>query len=322
MRALKSTRICYLANASDPHTAKWANHFSSKGCEVHVVSFEDARGISPNVVVHKLSTRWRSSLRYFTVTDELKRIIAEVQPALLHAHYAAGYGTLGRLARFHPYILSVWGRDVFDVPTKSPLHRVLIKRNLGSANYVCSTSRFMADHTHQYYKGLIRLTPFGVDCSKFMPCNLQASEPDEFVIGTVKRLEEKYGIEYLIRCFALLSEKYKGSKKLRLVVAGEGSLKGKLQRLARECGVEELTQFLGFVPNERVPQLLIAFLYLWRYQFWTVRVSALLLWRRLPARYRSLSRTFQGCAKWSKPELLVLLFLAEIPKRPQKQFPP
>ncbi len=92
-----------------------------------------------------------------------------------------------------------------------------------------------------------------------MPCNLQASEPDEFVIGTVKRLEEKYGIEYLIRCFALLSEKYKGSKKLRLVVAGEGSLKGKLQRLARECGVEELTQFLGFVPNERVPQLLNSF---------------------------------------------------------------
>src|SRR5437879_2866090 len=78
----RTVRVCFLANLYEPHTAKCVNHFSSIGYEVHVISFEDARGISPDVVIHKLTTRWRSNLRYFTVTDQLKRIIGGIQPAL------------------------------------------------------------------------------------------------------------------------------------------------------------------------------------------------------------------------------------------------
>jgi glycosyltransferase involved in cell wall biosynthesis len=193
------------------------------------------------------------------VTDQLKSIIAKVQPDLLHAHYAAGYGTLGRLARFHPYVLSVWGSDVFDVPLKSPLHRLLIKKNLASADHVCSTSKFMAEHTRRLCKRPITVTPFGVDCDIFTPSHHRAPEPKEFVIGTVKSLEEKYGIEYLIRCFALLVARYKGARKLRLVIAGGGSLKDKLSRLAQECGVGELTEFLGSIPHDRVPEVLNGF---------------------------------------------------------------
>jgi glycosyltransferase involved in cell wall biosynthesis len=252
-------RLCYVANASNPHTGKWVNHFCSKGSEVHLVSFEEPRGIAGGVFVHKLRTRWASSLRYFTVADQLRRIIKEIRPDLLHAHYAAGYGTLARLARFHPYVLSVWGSDVFEVPAKSPLHRALIKKNLVSADRVCSTSQFMADHTRQYYDGPIDLTPFGVDCDKFKPSTNGTSDQEEIVIGTVKSLDEKYGINYLIESFALLVEKYRGPQKLRLVIAGEGVLKEELQGLAKKLGVGEVTEFLGFVSNSEVPKLLHSF---------------------------------------------------------------
>jgi glycosyltransferase involved in cell wall biosynthesis len=226
--ASRLPRICYLANAGSSHTAKWVNHFCARGHEVHVISFEDPRGITDRAFVHKLRARTSSNLRYFTASGQVKRIIEQIQPSLLNAHYAAGYGTLGRLSRFHPYILSVWGSDVFDVPLKSLLHRLLIKRNLASADEIGSS-------------------------------NHQVHEPKEFVIGTVKSLEEKYGIEYLIRCFALLVAKYRGARKLRLVIAGDGCLRGKLSRLAKECGVEELTEFLGAVPHDRVPEVLNRF---------------------------------------------------------------
>jgi glycosyltransferase involved in cell wall biosynthesis len=257
--ASRLPRICYLANAASSHTAKWVNHFCARGHEVHVISFEDPRGITDRAFIHKLRARTSSNLRYFTASGQVKRIIDEIQPSLLNAHYAAGYGTLGRLARFHPYILSVWGSDVFDVPLKSPLHRLLIKKNLASADEIGSTSQFMAKHTRRYCDRPITVTPFGVDCNVFAPSNHQVHEPKEFVIGTVKSLEEKYGIEYLIRCFALLVSKYKGARKLRLVIAGDGSLRGKLSRLARECGVDELTEFLGAVPHDRVPEVLNRF---------------------------------------------------------------
>src|SRR5258708_15549952 len=252
-------RICLLANASSPHTAKWVNYLCAKSHEVHVVSLEDRRGIAPKAIIHKLRTGKASNLRYFTVTDQLKSIVAKIRPDLLHAHYAAGYGTLGRLARFHPYVLSVWGSDVFDVPLRSPLHRLLIKKNLASADEICSTSEFMAEHTRQLCKRSITVTPFGVDCDVFAPSNHRVPAAKEFVIGTVKSLEEKYGIEYLIRCFALLVTKYKEARKLRLVIAGGGPLRGKLSRLAKECGVGELTEFLGPIPHDRVPEVLNGF---------------------------------------------------------------
>jgi len=226
---------------------------------VHIISFEESRDIVRGVFVHKLTTRATSSVRYLTVTGQVRRIIRAVKPDLLHAHYAAGYGTLGRLARFHPYVLSVWGSDVFDVPTRSPMHRLLIMKNLECADHVCSTSQFMAAHTRHYYAGPITVTPFGVDCRFFRPNSRLPLDSGEFVVGTIRSLEESYGIEYLIRGFALFSSRYRGFRELRLVIGGDGSLKEKLQHLARELGVAQQTRFLGQVPYDNVPELLNSF---------------------------------------------------------------
>ena len=258
MNSPRKIKLCFLANPISSHTAKWVNHFSSNGYEVHVISFEDPLGITPEVFLHKLKSRWKSNLRYFAVTDQLTRIIQSIQPDLLHAHYASGYGTLGRLAKFRPYVLSVWGGDVFEFPAASPLHRMLLRKNLVWADRVCSTSRFMANHVRRYYADEITVTPFGVDCSHFKPHD-SASRPEEFVIGTVKLLDEKYGIDCLIKCFALLKKRYGNSKKLRLVIAGEGPLRQKLQKLAVTCGVSNSTEFLGFVPQSAVPEVLNRF---------------------------------------------------------------
>src|SRR5215813_12727573 len=91
-------RLCYLADASSPHTAKWVNHFATKGYEVHLASFETPRAVSAAVHVHKLDGYAGSGVRYFIAARQVRRILASIQPDLVHAHYASGYGTLGRLA--------------------------------------------------------------------------------------------------------------------------------------------------------------------------------------------------------------------------------
>jgi len=252
----KQFSICFLANASSTHTAKWVNHFSSKGHKVDLISFEDPCCISPEVNLHKLTSRWSTNSRYFTARAQVRKVLDVVRPDLLHAHYAAGYGTLGRLANFHPYILSVWGSDVFEVPARSPLHRTLIRSNLASADYVCSTSRFMALHTQKYCKSKIFVTPFGIDCERFKPCVCSSIEKKELLIGTVKTLDETYGVDYLIKSFAAVAKQYAGSKKLRLIIAGDGPLKNYLQNLAKDLGIEESVDFLGFVPQDQIPALL------------------------------------------------------------------
>ncbi len=66
---------------------------------------------------------------------------------------------------------------------------------------------------------------------------------DEFVIGFVGRLVKVKGCEYLIRALPYLKFKYK------VVIAGDGPLKKKLENLAEELGVTENVIFLGYTEN-------------------------------------------------------------------------
>ena len=78
------------------------------------------------------------------------------------------------------------------------------------------------------------------------------------MIGTVKKLEWKYGIDTLIQAFALVTTPQGGVPPiLRLV--GEGELKAQLQALAAKLGVSERVQFVGPVPHAQVPDQLRGF---------------------------------------------------------------
>lgn len=252
-------KLCYLANASSVHTAKWVNYFYRKGHQVELITFEPGTDIDPGVVTHVLGRPMPLKLQYLLHGHSVRRLIAQAKPDIVHAHYASGYGTLGRLAGFHPYVLSVWGSDVFEFTRKSPIHRELLKRNIASADRVCSTSQFMAQETRRFSSRPIVVTPFGVDCELFHPNMSQRVRSEEFVVGTVRSLEAKYGIEYLIRSFAVVARSYKGNKKLRLVIAGDGSLRNALPDLARKMGIGDQTEFLGKISHEKVPDLLSTF---------------------------------------------------------------
>jgi len=251
-------KLCYLANPTSPHTVKWANHFCARGYEVHVVSFEDAQGLDPGVVLHRLDTRWPLKLDYFTARRQVRNLLARIQPALLHAHYASGYGTLGRLARFHPYILSVWGSDIFDFPKRSSIHAWLLKRNLEAADRLCSTSRIMARELSEYTERAAVLTPFGVDCERFQMSESTGTRNQEFVIGTVKTLEKHSGIGYLLTAFHLLTQKHPRSRS-RLVIVGGGPQEPCYRRLAQKLGLGSRVTFVGQVPHARIPAYLRTF---------------------------------------------------------------
>ena len=74
-----------------------------------------------------------------------------------------------------------------------------------------------------------------------------------FVVGSTGRLEYQKNHAFLLRAFRLLKEKA-GNAKLMLV--GEGRLKGELEDLAKELGIYEDVLFMGW--RDDVPQLLQA----------------------------------------------------------------
>lgn len=76
---------------------------------------------------------------------------------------------------------------------------------------------------------------------------------DEFVIGKVARLFELKGHEYLL---AAMPEVAAAVPEARLLLVGDGLLRGTLEVEARRLGVAERVTFAGLVPPERIPDLI------------------------------------------------------------------
>lgn len=254
-------KIVLLSGASSIHTIRWANGLSHLGHDVHVISqHSPIDPFSVKVTLHKLPNR--GTIGYFTMVPAVRRLLKQIKPDIVNAHYASGYGTTARLVGYSPWVLSVWGSDVYDFPHKSPVHKWLVKKNLRAADQVASTSKCMAHETKKLVPELTKIfiTPFGVELADYD--GVQASPPvkkAKLVIGTVKTMKPKYGIDTLIEAYALLvdrmmrfSEDRAIELELRLIGGGEQT--PALKALASRLGVSNTVIFVGHVPHKSVPQ--------------------------------------------------------------------
>lgn len=161
-------KIVYLAARNSIHVVRWVNGLAARGYEIHLITMHHGGDpLDPKVSVHYLP--FSPPIGYFFNIGHLKALLRKLQPDVLHVHYATGYGTLGRICGFRPWILSVWGSDVYDFPYKSPLNRWLIAKNLQAADWVCSTSATMAEQIRRHCPTITNLTitPFGIDTEVF-----------------------------------------------------------------------------------------------------------------------------------------------------------
>jgi len=256
-------KVLMLSEPNSPHTIKWATSLSSRGVEIllfglsnlQVKNYENT-SVRVFTLGQKIARKEGalSKISYLRALPTIRKIVKEFKPDILHAHYASSYGLLGALSGYHPLIVSVWGSDVFSFPNISPLHRGILKHVLKKADFITSTSHIMAKETQKYTQKDIQVIPFGVDLGVFRPKEVESLfDKGDIVIGTIKALEKTYGVEYLIRAFKIIVEKYP-SLPLKLLIVGGGSLEGYLRKLTKELGIESRTIFTGRIPFDEVPK--------------------------------------------------------------------
>lgn len=256
-------KICLLSRADSIHTKKWAVFLRKKGVKVYLLSLH--KFAQKNFQATQLSyPQLPFKLGYFFVVPKIRKILNEIKPDILQAHYASSYGLLAALSNFHPFIVSVWGSDIFDFPRKSPLHRWVIKFVLKRADIITSTSKFMGKEVQKLAPGKkVEIIPFGVDTNLFWPENVirrRSFKPatlrkkdSAFTIGTARPLKKIYGLEYLIKAFSLFQKKIPNSA---LEIAGEGAQSNELRSLASSLMTESKVRFLGFIDQTKLASLI------------------------------------------------------------------
>lgn len=251
-------KICYLSHASNYHTIKWCKYFADKGHEVHLISFEP--GNIHGVKVHEIDINVDRKgsdihkLKYLLAGKKIKRIIKEIKPDIVHAHFATSYGIACAVSGISNYFLSVWGYDVYEFPEKSIFHKLILKYSLKRADRILSTSLSMKEQTLKFTNKNIEITPFGVDTNIFRPIKElkdQKCNDTNFIVGTIKLLAPKYGIEYLIKGFKLFNDKYQNNN-FQLRIGGNGPDEKKLKKLVLDLGINEKVVWLGYIDQEEV----------------------------------------------------------------------
>ncbi len=255
-------RLCYLADAPYIHTRRWVRHFVDLGWEVHIVSFRPAE-IEGATVHHVAGLEWLGKLRYLLRLRRVRRLVRGLRPDLVHALHLTSYGFLAVLCDVRPTLVSVWGTDVLEAPRLSPFHYFITRFALRRADHITATGLRLAEAATRYAPAgkPVTVVPYGVDLEVFRPRPSTDHRPalgggdasSEVVMGAVARLSREKGLHYLLEAFAFVVDRYTGA---RLVLAGEGPERRRLQRLAARLGLGERVQFLGEVPHEQVPQVL------------------------------------------------------------------
>ncbi len=248
-------KVVLLSAGNSIHTARWANGLSSRGIQVLLLTAHPvSHPLDPRVEVHRL--RWTAPTGYVLAAREVARAVSEFDPDLVNVHYATGYGLLARLAglaAIRPLLLSVWGSDVYDFPNKSGVHRAVVAGNVRDATAIASTSESMARrlgelHHHRH----VFITPFGIDTELFRPGAPMTRQNGRVVIGTVKTLADKYGIDILIRAFAIALNQLGDDPHISLEISGGGPDRAQLEALVGDLGIASRVDFHGFVPHSQV----------------------------------------------------------------------
>lgn len=255
-------RLLILADVASSHTEKWTLALAAQGYTIGLFSLNHSEDkwylkhsnisllYEPDSPEHK--PYLFSKLKYLLSFGELKRVITEFKPDVLHAHYASSYGLLASLSKFKPYVLSVWGSDVFEFPKKSPVHKFILKYNLDHADRILSTSHAMKLELGKYTNKTIEVIPFGVDTKVFSPAPFKsATQKDVLHIGAIKSMEDGYGISTIIEAADLIKH-CAPDKKLKFYLIGSGKQLLMYRKRVIKLGLSDLIEFTGKIPFSEI----------------------------------------------------------------------
>lgn len=251
-------KICFVGPANSIHIVKMCDWFGARGHEVHVISFSRAEIKSATVHLIEVGVDAKGNelqkLKYLTAGKKIKRLINEIQPNIVNAHYATSYGMAMALSGVDKYVLSVWGSDIFAFPRKGLFHKLLLKYSLAKATYLFSTSNAMAKEASRYTKKKFEITPFGVDTALFSPDKrTRAANDGHFVVGTVKTMSDFYGINYILDALAIIKTEFRNIN-VEARLAGDGSDLEKYYKNVIDLGIEDDVKFLGRITQEQAAE--------------------------------------------------------------------
>ncbi len=249
-------KICYLSDATSIHTARWARHFVDRGHEVTVISFRPGQ-LERGKLIQLTGALSLSPWAILRQIPRVRRLVCNIAPDILHAHYVTSYGLAGALSGWRPFVVTAWGSDVLIAPEHSWLYRLVVRRVLARADLITSMAHHMTTTFIQRRyapPSKIMTLPFGIDTEEFNPARRSAPHrAGPATVVSTRHLMEIYDVATFVRAIpAVLAQ----CPDTHFIIAGDGELRAALEQSVDRAGVRPSVEFRGKVPHDEVPHLL------------------------------------------------------------------
>jgi glycosyltransferase involved in cell wall biosynthesis len=243
-------KITILGYSNSVHLTRWAQGLIERGINLSVVSLggEKIEGVKTINLNPGRGRQWS----YIKYLHRVKRIIGEIEPDLVHSHYAAGFGLWGAYSGFHPFLVSVWGTDIIDFPNNF-YKKYLLKKILSSADYLTATSHFLGKQTVRIHPSIadkLAVIPFGV---KMPEIQADYSDKGQIKLIYIKVHARRYGPDILFKAVHSL---IKQGMNISLTMAGSGEMTEELKEMANKLNINKYISFVGFLDNREIAPLL------------------------------------------------------------------
>jgi glycosyltransferase involved in cell wall biosynthesis len=250
-------KLALLAHAQSAHFQRWASWFGARGHDVHFLTFTP-RPV-PNATMHVIDIgEWYQEMprwRYALAVPKVKRLLEELQPDVVHAHYLTSWGMIAALAGRRPLVVSARGSDVNL--SLSGYRRWLVGYCTGHADLVNAVSEDLAVNL----RGVgvpdekLLVLQYGVDRARLNPEGRHtpaAGDPIRLVC-TRWLVDKKYDLSTLLRAVAELVER---GRRVHLLLAAPGPDERLLRARAKNLGIADVVEFRGGYDEADLPQLL------------------------------------------------------------------
>lgn len=189
--------------------------------------------------------------KWLRLMPEFEEVLARVRPHLVHAGPVQSCGFMTALSGFRPFLVMSWGSDILWDADRDPFWTWLTRFTLQRSDWLlcdCDAVRNKVRSLVPYEERRVVQFPWGVDLHRFRP----GQDPSRwrerlgwersFVILSTRSWEPIYGVDVLVAGFAAV---YRHEPRMRLLLAGDGSMRGDIQRLVVEAGLEEVVALPG-----------------------------------------------------------------------------
>jgi glycosyltransferase involved in cell wall biosynthesis len=239
-------RVLYFTDNNSDHNRRFLAKLAHSGHEILYLSLSGAAsngwlptGIRSVVFPHKF-TRHSSPTVLKPFATELRKIIIELKPNLVHAGPIQSCTYLAALTGVHPLLAMSWGSDILADPDRGADWKEATTRALSSADGLlcdCDAVKRRVQELAPSDRRYVVQFPWGLEGGAFGPDGEKIALPwteQSFVFICTRSWEPLYGIPLLLEAFR---RAHSHLPRLRLLLIGQGSQEFEIQNFVKEHGL-------------------------------------------------------------------------------------